>query len=172
MHKIYTDMQSTVCKVRDWFVFNRLTLNLSKTLYSIYHTSRRKIPGMYNNLKIGSEHIFRVNEVKYLGNHIDDTLTWKGHIHHVIKSASKYFGIFNKIKGLIPNRYKHIVYYACIYSRISYGIEVYGACGVTLQKKLQIVMNKLIKSLFIKSPYHGTNEMFKELSMLKIKLMS
>ena len=30
-------------------------------------------------------------------------------------------------------------------------------------------MNKLIKLLFIKSPYHGTNEMFKELSMLKIK---
>ena len=30
-------------------------------------------------------------------------------------------------------------------------------------------MNKLIKLLFNKSPYHGTNEMFKELSMLKIK---
>ena len=30
-------------------------------------------------------------------------------------------------------------------------------------------MNKLIKLLFNKSPYHGTNEMFKELPMLKIK---
>ena len=30
-------------------------------------------------------------------------------------------------------------------------------------------MNKLIKLLFNKSRYHGTNEMFKELSMLKIK---
>ena len=30
-------------------------------------------------------------------------------------------------------------------------------------------MNKLIELLFIKSPYHGTNEMFKELDMLKIK---
>ena len=51
LHKIYTDMQATVCKVKDWFVSNRLTLNLSKTSYSIYHTSRRKIPGMYNNSK-------------------------------------------------------------------------------------------------------------------------
>ena len=46
---------------------------------------------MYNNLKICVEHIFRVNEVKYLGMYIDDTLTWKGHIDHVIKSVSKYF---------------------------------------------------------------------------------
>ena len=38
---------------------------------------------MYNNLKIGGEHIFRVNEVKYLGMHIDDTLTWKGHIDQI-----------------------------------------------------------------------------------------
>ena len=30
-------------------------------------------------------------------------------------------------------------------------------------------MNKLIRLLFIKSPYHGTNEMFNELSMSKIK---
>ena len=30
-------------------------------------------------------------------------------------------------------------------------------------------MNKLIKLVFIKSPYHGTNEMFEELSVLKIK---
>ena len=44
---------------------------------------------MYNSLKIGNEHIFRVNEVKYLGMHIDDSLTWKGHIDHVIKSVSK-----------------------------------------------------------------------------------
>ena len=124
---------------------------------------------MYSNLKIGGEHTFRVNEVKYLGMHIDDTLTWKGNIDHVIKSVSNYFGIFNEIRGLIPNQYKHTVYYTCIYSRISYGIEVYGACGVTLQKRLQILMNKLIKLLFNKSPYHGTNEMFKEQSMLKIK---
>ena len=89
-----------------------------------------------------------------------DTLTWKGHIDHVIKSVSKCFGIPNKIRGLIPNQYKHTVYHACIYSHITYGIEVYGACGVTLQKMLQIVMNKSIKLLFIKSPYHGTNEMF------------
>ena len=30
-------------------------------------------------------------------------------------------------------------------------------------------MNKMIKFSFKKCPYHGTNEMFKELSMLKIK---
>ena len=169
LHKIYTDMQSPVCKAKDWFVSNRLTLNLSKMSYSIFHTWKKKITGIYNNLKIGGEHIFCVNVVKYLGMCRDDILTWKGHIDHVIKSVSKYLGIFNKIRGLIPNQYKHTVYYACIYSRMSYDTEVYGACGVTLQKRLQIVMNELIKFIFIKIPYHSTNEMFMELSMVKIK---
>ena len=98
---------------------------------------------MYNNLKIGDEHIFRVNEVKYLGMHIDDTLTWKGHIDNVIKSVSKYFGIFNKIRGLIPNQYKHTVYYACIYSRISYGIEVYCIYLLLLQLLLKVQLGIL-----------------------------
>ena len=36
LHKTDIDMQSTVYRVKDWFVSNRLTLNLSKTSYSIY----------------------------------------------------------------------------------------------------------------------------------------
>ena len=35
LHKIYTDMQATACKVKDWFVSNPLTLNPPKTSYSI-----------------------------------------------------------------------------------------------------------------------------------------
>ena len=53
---------------------------------------------MYNNLRICGEHIFRVNEVKYLHMNVDDTLTWKGHIDHVIKSVSNTLEYSIKLK--------------------------------------------------------------------------
>ena len=50
---------------------------------------------------------------------------------------------------MIPNQCKHTACYACIYSGSSYGIEIDNSCGGTQQNRLQIVMNKLIKLLFI-----------------------
>ena len=56
--------------------------------------------------KIGGEHIFCVNEVKYLGMYIDDTLTWKAHFDHVITSVVKYFEINTNILHI---RYVYII---------------------------------------------------------------
>ena len=38
----------------------------------------------------------------------------------------KYFGIFNQLKDYVSNQLARKLYYAFVYSNISYGIEVYG----------------------------------------------
>ena len=48
-------------------------------------------------------------------------------------------------------------------------IEIYGSMSETLSNRLRIVSNKLLKILFNMSPFHSTNQLHKELDILKVK---
>ena len=62
--------------------------------------------------------IHREHKIKYLGLIIDETLSWRDHVDYIIASLSKFYGIFNKIKLLVPKKYKSTIYDAYVYSKI------------------------------------------------------
>ena len=72
-------------KVSKWLEANRLSLNISKTNYVIFHSSARKV-SEFVRIKLDSKIINRVDYVKYLGILIDATLTWKHHITELSKN--------------------------------------------------------------------------------------
>ena len=165
---IYNKMRDCLVRLSNWFKCNRLTLHLDKTCYSIYHGPKKKIPRRYDKISIDGHIIHREHKIKYLGLIIDETLSWRDHVDYIIASLSKFYGIFNKIKLLVPKKYKLAIYDAYVYSKIRYGIEIYGSLNVTLRKRLQIVSNKLLKILFCMSPFHSTNQLHKGLDILQI----
>ena len=63
---------------------------------------------------------------------IDETLSWQGHVEYIIASLSKFYGIFNKIKHMVPKKHKLTIYTAYVFSKICYGIEIYGSINKTL----------------------------------------
>ena len=56
------------------------------------------------------------------------------------------------------NRNKKSLYYTLIYSRIKYGLSVYGHAGVTKLNKIQFLQNQLLKVLSNKKFRHSTAE--------------
>ena len=62
-----------------------------------------------------------------------------------------------------------MIYYACIYSRIKYGIEVFGSASDSKMKKLQIMPNKLMKLLTNKDRMYGTVKLHNELDILQMQ---
>ena len=61
---------------------------------------------MYDNISIDGHIIHREHEIKYLGLIIDETWSWRDHEDHIITSLSKFDGIFNEIKLLVPKKYE------------------------------------------------------------------
>ena len=119
-------------------------------------------------MDIDAEKIKRVYTTKYLGMWIDDMLNWKHHVQYISKSLLKYFGIFNHIKHIVTRPVARQLYFAFIYSRVSYGIEVYGSCSQTLLATLQILQNKLLK-LVLRLDYRtATNVLHRDLHLLKV----
>ena len=49
------------------------------------------------------------------------------------------------MKNFVPHKNKHLLYYAYIYSKIKYGIEVYGTANATQIKKVQVKQNSTLK---------------------------
>ena len=63
------------------------------------------------------------------------------------------------------------LYFSFVYSRIKYGIEVYGSCSKTQLHRLQVIQNGLLKILMKKNRRYDTNQLHLDLRILKIKDM-
>ena len=74
-----------------WLNANKLTINIAKSHYMVFHRGKRKsdlrIP-VLNNVSLE-----RVQCTKFLGIIIDDGLKWTNHISYIKNKIAKGFGI-------------------------------------------------------------------------------
>ena len=161
-------MKEVLLSIFIWFKANKLTANINKTAYSIFKRNG-VIPGCLNSIKIDNEVINRVKEVKYLGIILDDKLNWEAHINELNKSLTKTINAFKIIKNFVPNQNKSALYYAYVYSKIQYGIEVYSSAKDKWINKTQIKQNRALKVLFNKDFFTPTQKLHKDLDLLLVK---
>ena len=160
--------ESAITQLASWFVDNRLSLSIEKTHFSIFHKARQKIPKELDKLQFNGQEILRVNSVKYLGILLDDTLLWTEQIQSVLSQMVKYANAFKMLKHIVPYKCKKPLYFAYIYSRIQYGIELYGHATNNRFSKLQKMQNRVLKILYGLDWDTSTNLIHKNLDLLKL----
>ena len=169
IHNLIKQAKTSFRKLQHWFLCNKLTLNCSKSYFSIFHTKNKHVPDGLNEIVVDNVAIKRSASVKYIGLHIDENFNWNVHIDSLIMKLVKYFGIFNQLKDYVSNQLARKLYHAIVYLNISYGIEVYGSCFDTSFDRLQVIQNKILKLLLRLNPYTSTNLLHSELNILKVK---
>ena len=92
---------------------NRLSLNVSKTNYVIFHSPSRRIDE-FIRIKLGSKTLTRVDYIKYLGVLVDSTLSWKPHITALSKKLARTTGIFFKIKQYVSHETLKLLYHSLV----------------------------------------------------------
>ena len=83
-----------------WLCVNKLSLNIPKTKFMIFHHKQRKIDNFIPELKINDYVIERVCEFNFLGLIIDESLSWNAHIQKVSNKISRTLGTLNRLKRL------------------------------------------------------------------------
>jgi hypothetical protein len=170
LSKLKKESEDTLSKLYDWLICNKLSINWKKTNYLIFHHKNRLIPNDLNYIKLNNDNMIkRVEHTVYLGITIDEHLTWEKHIRKLCQSLSSCYNMFYNLRYKITNEFKKRLYYALVYSRISYGIELYGSCSKTLLNRVQTTQNKLIKVLFHLPFRTNTNVLLSELKFIKCK---
>ena len=67
-------------EIRQWLELNKLSLNVEKTKYMIFHNHQREIINHISTFELNGEPLVRVEDFNFLGLTIDQIVTWNSHI--------------------------------------------------------------------------------------------
>ena len=73
---------------------NKLSLNIDKTNYVIFHPPQKKLP-LSIQMLINNKIVKQEKSIKYLGIFINSHLSWKTHISHISKKMSRGIGVLS-----------------------------------------------------------------------------
>ena len=155
-------------QLNQWFKANKLTLNADKSNFVVFRSKQKKLENIPDQIKFENLSINRSNSIKYLGVILDEHLTWNEHINDLCNKLKRHFKTFYCIRRFLNREQIKTIYYALIYSRIKYGITVYGTACKNQIAKIQTLQNRLLKVLLTRGYRYSTNSLHNELEVLKV----
>ena len=105
-------------KTNEWFEANKLSLNVGKTKYSLFHKPSRRddLPLLLSKLLIKKHKAERVESKKFLGVLLDGNLSWKDHIKYIENKVAKNIGLLYRAKLFLDKNSLLTLYYSCIHT--------------------------------------------------------
>lgn len=119
---LFQTMNAELQNISYWFKANKLSFNIAKTKWSLFHPNNKKrfIPQLLPKLSIENIVIKRENITKFLGVYIDENLTWKTHIENIGTKISKSIGILYKSRHILHKQHLNMLYFSFIRSYLNY----------------------------------------------------
>jgi hypothetical protein len=154
--------------VNNWFMSNRLSINLSKTNFIIFSSPRKKYDPTITKVKLNGISIEQVKHAKFLGVIIDEHLNWGAHISQIVSKVSKNTGVLHKLKRYLSQRLLLLVYNSLILPYFTYCNSVWASCTWSRLSKVITLQKKAVR-IIAKTDYLAhTEPIFKKLKLLKI----
>ncbi|GBN87145.1 RNA-directed DNA polymerase from mobile element jockey [Araneus ventricosus] len=151
-----------------WFTKWKIAINATKTEAIMFH--KNWISNMINKfprVKIQNEIIPWPKEVKYLGVILDPRLTWKPHFLYV---RGKFWANTRKLFPLIARNSrldkeaKILIYTAHLRPILTYATPVWGCAANTNLKILEVLQNKIIRTICNASWFMSNTDIRKDLN--------
>ena len=152
-------------KVYDWLAVNKLSLNIRKTKYGIFHAIDKRIGGVIPDLEINGTLLDRVKKINFLGLQLNENMSWKPHIDSLSHKLVKCAGVLNRLKRFLPAYILRTPYFSMVRSRMMYCLLTWGSYYYRLEKQ-----QKRFVRIISSSKYNAHSEpLFKALDILKIE---
>ena len=168
LNEMYELFNSELEKVYQWFLLNKLTINLDKTNYMVFRPHNLNIDTSSLNITLNDHKIPNVKFTKFLGVTIDEHLSWKYHVNDIACKISRVIGVLNRLKGFLPLHILVNLYNTMILPHITYCIIVWGKCAKYLLQRIHILQKRAIRIVTNSHFLQSTDVLFKKLSILKI----
>ena len=128
-----TNLNVELEKISQWLYANKLSLNIEKTSFVVFHSPQRRIAHKLN-LSISNTSIKSDNQVKYLVLIFDSNLNWKPylHVHKLRKRVSRGIGVLSKVRYYVNRNIYHINYIIQLFTPSSPMVYQFGAILIVL----------------------------------------
>ena len=156
-------INSELGKVTTWMLSNRLTLNIKKTKYMLFHKHNKVVPNL--NININTNIIERVSNFNFLGLHVASNLTWTKHTTEISKKISRMTGVLYRMRNILPRNILLSLYNTMILPHINYCLLSWGKESADL-----LLLQKRAARIITSAKYHAHSEpIFKCLNIMKIE---
>ena len=143
-------MNAELLKIVEWLTANKLSLNIKKTNFVIFHPYQKRLNHDVN-IKVNDNclnkyFILECKEyVKYLGVMIDNHLSWKRHIYYVALKISRNVGIISKLRHFVPQKTLFSIYNSLILPYLSYGLVAWGQAAKSHLQKFIVLQKRAVR---------------------------
>ena len=153
--------------LKRWLDANKLSLNINKTNFIIFHSSASPIPPSIC-IKIGKKRISRVKYIKFLGVLMDEHLNGKYHVAELSKKLAKTCGILFRVRHLLSKTTLITLYNAFFMSFLQYGIVAWGQTFDSYIEPLFKLQKRAVRAISHQSFLAHTLPIFTDLKLLRI----
>jgi hypothetical protein len=158
--ELFVSMKHDLELIHEWLEKNMLKLNVSKTNYMIFETRRNLSLQPHHKLEFNGQLIERAYSVTYLGLHLDSHMRFDIHIDHLRKKITPILFALRRTRHLITHKAAMAVYYAHIYSRLTYLNPIWNGASLDHMKKLSVLQNKALKIINFKPMRYPTKLLY------------
>ena len=116
------DINNELSNVHNWLAVNKLSLNVKKTKYVLFHAMNKPTQGLVPDLAIDRINIERVSTFYFLYIHLNENMLWTTHIDTISSKIAQFSGILNRLKRFLPIYVLRTLYCSMVLSRLTYGI--------------------------------------------------
>lgn len=170
LDNLFFTMNEELKNISLWFKANKLSLNVSKTKFSLFHPAAKKrlMPDQLPCLNIDNIEIQRDPVTKFLGVMIDENLSWKPHICNVSSKIAKSIGILYKTRDILNKKLLTQLYFSFIHSYLNYGNIAWAS---THKSKLSVLYRRqkhALRVINFQDRYTHTKPFFDEMNILNV----
>ena len=122
INTLFKTVNDELIKINKWFSANKLSLNVGKTKFSLFHKLSKKYSNPFHlpTLEIKNHDIERVNTMKFLGVLLDANLPWKEHIKYLENKIAKNIGLMHRANPFWDKESLLALYFSYIHSYLNY----------------------------------------------------
>ena len=182
LKSLETIVNCELFKVVGWLIANKLSLNIKKTNYIIFHPYQKRINyniciKAYDSRTKTFFDLERKDHVKYLGVIIDEHLSWKHHINYIALKISRNIGIISRLRHFVPLKTLLSIYNSLISPYISYGLIAWGQASKSHLDRILILQKRAVRLIYFLPfrthaiPYFAQSNIL-PITMLYFKLSS
>ena len=128
-------MEQDLINISDWFLANKLTLNLKKSCFALFKKDNKKqsFPIKFQNVDIPQS-----SRVKFLGVWIDENLDWTFHSNTLLNKIKRNLHFLRMGQNYLTKHALKLIYYAHIQSHVQYGLLIWGnQCSAKARHAIQ-----------------------------------
>lgn len=166
IEELNNSVQTTIIAFHSWFVSNHLRLNTDKTNIMLFKATTRNNDTLL--ISLNGAIIESVDQVKFLGIHLDSSLNWKAELTAIENSISSACYALRSLRDEVSKKHLLSVYYALIESRLRYSIKLWGNSYKYNINKAFVCQKRAIRTIMRIPPWQSCKEHFKTLGILPL----